>query len=187
MINCIISWGVAVTCSEVMDARLARPCVHFMADIQTWSKSGSARSWLHIRITWGVLKTLLSTGCTPDQLNLNLWKWEPDICSFKRSPSKSSAAKVENLWELRSHYMFRGKRCATKQNKRAATVRSSCVILSSLIKDLLRFVSWDPLLSLGEAEPQGSQNWQASQGLNALHQAHDFPPLLAPVYQWRDL
>lgn len=85
------------------EARLARSREQFTGDIQTRSQSCGPQSWLSIRITWGV-KTLLSGGCTPDQLNPSLWRWEPDISSFQSSPRGSNAAKVES----RRHYMGNG-------------------------------------------------------------------------------
>lgn len=122
----------------------------------------------------GVLKTLLSRGCTPDLSNLNLWRWEPDSSSFKSSPGNSDAAKVENVWELKSRSMFRGMECVTEQTGSYSKVDLRYFILS--YQGPLKICFMTPSLqlrklSLSEAEPHRSQSWKASQGLKAVHQA----------------
>lgn len=118
------------------EARLARPREQFTEDIQAWSQSCGTQSSLCIRITWGV-KTLLSGGCTPDQLNPSLWRWEPDISSFKSS-QWFQCSQGWGPWRVQES--LHGK-WGMWPNKRAATVRFVCAILSCLIKGACKITS----------------------------------------------
>lgn len=41
-----------------------------------------SQSWVHIKITWRVLKKYESLGSISDQLNQNFWEWDLYISAF---------------------------------------------------------------------------------------------------------
>lgn len=46
-----------------------------------WFNTSGSQTWLLISITWGAITTP-SLGCTPNQLNQNLWGQDPSISNF---------------------------------------------------------------------------------------------------------